>query len=486
MHPLPFLRHGAAGRPLRGGSARLAVPALTLCAALLFASIAQVAAQTPPSQKLTVGPAGSGADFSNLQEAINQAAPGAIISVAPGTYGGVVVQKPLAIIGAGSGFTFLQAQGLASPDPGQPPPPGNPALVVRQIPAGSSVRIFGFRLLPPPGPTTALEVIDCAGTVQIVDVRFEGPFPVTGFGPGRGLADVRQSAAVAFDSCRFVGVANGALASSAANGLSGLAVRSSRISLNQCEIRGNAGLGALGSTLLGSAAPGIWARSSDLVLGRTSVRGGDGGVALFTASAGAAGMWLEDSSALVAGGPGAAVQGGGGKSNASPSGPVVQPGGSAFELVGASAVTFAADLPAVGGIGGGGATAAVTTVGPLATATALAVRLPSARFTPLAPGPGVATAVEIAGSPLSFVWPWLAYGTAPGLALPGVMGALQLVPGEAFPLIGLFLGLDGTATFDLMLPASPALLGLGPALQVLGLAGTQLAFSAPALLTIGG
>ncbi|MDG6219942.1 MAG: right-handed parallel beta-helix repeat-containing protein [Candidatus Thermoplasmatota archaeon] len=64
------------------------------------------------SSALTVGPGGSGADYTSIQAAIDAAAPGETIEVWAGTYyENVVVNKPISIIGSDWSTTIIDAQG---------------------------------------------------------------------------------------------------------------------------------------------------------------------------------------------------------------------------------------------------------------------------------------------------------------------------------------------------------------------------------------
>src|SRR4029077_15088541 len=56
---------------------------------------------------LTVGPAGSGAQFTQIQAAVNAAYDDDVILVQPGTYPGSVVGTPLRILGDGTGVVRI-------------------------------------------------------------------------------------------------------------------------------------------------------------------------------------------------------------------------------------------------------------------------------------------------------------------------------------------------------------------------------------------
>src|SRR6185436_16079297 len=58
---------------------------------------------------LTVGPAGSGAQFTEIQAAVDAALDDDVILVRPGTYAAVVVDKPLRILGDGTGVVRIDA-----------------------------------------------------------------------------------------------------------------------------------------------------------------------------------------------------------------------------------------------------------------------------------------------------------------------------------------------------------------------------------------
>lgn len=71
-----------------------------------------------PAQTVTVGPAGSGAMFTSIQEGIDAAPPGGVVLVAAGSYAAaatLTIDKPLTLLGAGSATTTYTAQGPGFP-----------------------------------------------------------------------------------------------------------------------------------------------------------------------------------------------------------------------------------------------------------------------------------------------------------------------------------------------------------------------------------
>lgn len=468
----------------------------TFCAAAALAAAALAADPTSAAAQgvgqpamgglIAVGSPGAGLTYTNLQTAIDQSPAGSTLFIGPGTYAGVVVSKPISLIGAGSSSTFLLASGPPPPDLATPAPPGKPALIVRNVPSGTQVRVVGFRLLPPPGPGTALEVRDCAGVVSLVDIAHQAPYQVTNGGPLRGVVDVSNAASVLFESCDLRGVVSSAQGAVAGNGLAGLRVENSHVTLNGCTVFGNGALGLLAGQQLGQSGPGIHARNSRVHMARTTVRGGDGGVALFVAGAGAPGLVLDDSDAFLAGGQGALLRGGRGKSTTTQGGFVALPGGTALSNFGVGRALIASDVPLQAGVGGDGLVGpAVLSFAPSVTKE-LPFALPHGQFEPSGIPLGGQVTLKVAGAPLSLAWPWLSWNAKPPLSLPGVEGWLVIDTTSALSLDPLYLGFSGTGSASLTLPTSPSLLGLTPSLQLLGLVGFEAYLGPPTLLTIQG
>src|SRR6185436_13834522 len=124
------------------------LPRLSLFAALLaLAPLAHAGV-------LTVGPAGSGAQFTEIQAAIDAALDDDVILVKPGTYARIVVDKPLRILGDGTGAVRIDAPFFG--------------VRIRGIASGEEAVLSGVEILPSASPM--LLVSDCPGTVVLQDL----------------------------------------------------------------------------------------------------------------------------------------------------------------------------------------------------------------------------------------------------------------------------------------------------------------------------
>src|SRR5262245_53733599 len=95
-------------------------------AVITFASVAAADVRTG-------GPAGSGAQFTQIQAAVLAAEEDDVLLVQPGTYARILVEKPLRILGVGPGVLI---DGGAD----------QPAVVVRGIAAGRELVLAGVRV----------------------------------------------------------------------------------------------------------------------------------------------------------------------------------------------------------------------------------------------------------------------------------------------------------------------------------------------------
>src|SRR5580698_10664381 len=92
--------------------------AMGYCAVLLAAfSPACSSGGSPAAQATTVcvNPGGSGGCYATIQLAVNAAAANGVVNVAAGTYTeDVTIGKPLSLMGAGAGQSFIDATNLAN------------------------------------------------------------------------------------------------------------------------------------------------------------------------------------------------------------------------------------------------------------------------------------------------------------------------------------------------------------------------------------
>ena len=113
------------------------------------------------SQVHTVGPPGSGADFTTIQAAIDAASPGDTVLVSAGSFPGFSLSKPLLVVGAGSGATTLTSIY-----------PFGTAVSVSGVPAGEVAAVSGMAFQPAAFAFlgTGLEVNQNDGTVVLHDL----------------------------------------------------------------------------------------------------------------------------------------------------------------------------------------------------------------------------------------------------------------------------------------------------------------------------
>ncbi|TAJ12044.1 MAG: hypothetical protein EPO68_13945, partial [Planctomycetota bacterium] len=118
-----------------------------------------IAAPLASANTLTVGPAGSGATYTDIQPAVDAAAPGDTILVLPGFYGSFAVSKPIHVTGAGSSLI-----------------PGTTTFVlgtaeVLGLPPGAGASIGGMRVTTGPirlaGNQAPVELFDLPNAISI-------------------------------------------------------------------------------------------------------------------------------------------------------------------------------------------------------------------------------------------------------------------------------------------------------------------------------
>ncbi|MHC4845163.1 MAG: right-handed parallel beta-helix repeat-containing protein [Planctomycetota bacterium] len=185
-----------------------------------------------------------GADFQQIQPAIDAAADGDVIWVrltAPGVVTPFVVDgKALTIVADGS----LKVGG-----------PGTAVTTIENLSAGQDTRLLGIPNLE------GLLVRDCAGAVWVDGCRIDAEF-------SGAHAEVRDSDAVAFSNCDFGGITLG-------NGFSGIDVYGSTVMVIGSSVSGQDG--GLGSGYRGGYGIAL-APGSELLIADSIVAGGEGGV----------------------------------------------------------------------------------------------------------------------------------------------------------------------------------------------------------------
>jgi hypothetical protein len=127
---------------------------MNFSSALRTAFVLTAVASLAAADILTVGPDGSGAQFTQIQAAIDAASDDDVILVKPGSYDGIVVDKPLRILGDGTGNVSVSHSS------------------VRDIEAGDEVVLSGLRFGNSPFAASLL-LSDCAGTVLVHDVLID-------------------------------------------------------------------------------------------------------------------------------------------------------------------------------------------------------------------------------------------------------------------------------------------------------------------------
>jgi len=396
-----------------------------MCSSRLFRLVFVLFALAPLSwaDTLTVGPLGSGAQFTEIQAAIDAAHDDDVILVRAGNYQGIVVDKPLRILGEGSGTVAIAT---------------DESVIVRDIGAGEELILSGVVVK---GFSAAVLLQDCPGTVVLQDMDME----VFGF-----------LSCVTVDNCARAVLLDSHVTSAGFVGLSGVFVQDSTLWIANVEIIG-------GDLLREDASPGVQAVNSTLHVWRTSIRGGDLGGALgddeSSNMVGGPGIRAARSTVNLFGGPTSSVVGGrGGSVVVFDTFPL--PGGPGLQLTQDSHARIQAGIFIQGGLNGDGTVQApaVQTDGTSSFTfdpKVFPAFVSSARHTQL----GSTFSLTLDGNPGGFQVLYLSLRTGPTRTLRGVDGLGLLDQTNLFHVASEVLPASGSFTVTTRVPNLSALLG---------------------------
>ncbi len=430
----------------------------------LLVSTVLVLLATPSSAAiLTVGPPGSGAQFEQINAAIAAAQPNDTILVQPGTYAPFLVDKPVRVIGDGTGDVIVQTA-------------ISTGITVDAIGPGEEVVLSGLEVQATPvcsGTIASILVRASAGTVVLHDVLVDHPASQVGLlvlGSDRVLLLSSRILDAGLDCTGM--------------GLGAVTAASSELWIADSEISGLQPFSPFGIPLPGRH--GVEVADSTLHVWRSKIRGGDAEPG-FTSSSitpdGGAGIDATDSTVNLYGGSvDDEIRGGDGDVSLSL---VVGEGGPGVALQAGSSARIQQDLTVVGGLDGNGAVQAPAVDADGTSAATFESRI----FPTLASvfpqiGTGGIVALVLEGTPLAPQVLVVDFQTGPTLTLPGTDGMGYLDPSTAVQLELLTISPTGTTVLMLPVPPNPALVGATAFLQSLEASGGQVVFGNPALVTV--
>ncbi|MEM7202648.1 MAG: hypothetical protein AAF628_20435 [Planctomycetota bacterium] len=166
-----------------------------------------------------------GAQFTQVQPAVDAAAPGDTILVQPGFYSAVTIDKGVLVLASQARMTTLLGANIT----------------VRDVPAGQRAVVRGFITMLRSGPAAEIEVRDCAGSVHldrlrathVVDIRRSPHVSLRDVTTAVGELHVEDSTVTATD-CRFRGA-------TVSMNQYGLFCRNSQVTAAGCQFRGGDG-----------------------------------------------------------------------------------------------------------------------------------------------------------------------------------------------------------------------------------------------------
>lgn len=411
----------------------------------------------------TVGPLGSGAQFTTIQSAVSVAQPGDRVRVMAGAYSGtVLIAHGIEVLGVGSSVTMIST----------PAGPGGvviPPVRIANLPAGSRCRFAGFSIAASGTvdvPQTYLLQIDqCAGRVELNDIVLTGSsLPYLQSASVGGTVYVSNAAQVVASGIHAFGSQLGPPTPGRVTpikGVPGMLIQQSSVFVADSFVDGCATF-VPATGFGGDGGDGISVFGSNVQISRSSIRGAQsGGNSVSIAALGGAGVRASGSVVVIHGGTFNSVRGA--DVFESSLGPNSWSGlaNSAVRLDAASTLAYASDVALVGGAGSLSLPPAPATWWvPGAMIYALAERLPTVSLTPASIAIGTTLTVELSGQPGLDHIRAVTLQTAYGVALPGAFGTLlvDLPTVAAIEIVNL--GASGTATVLVPIPPDPSLTGL--------------------------
>jgi hypothetical protein len=414
------------------------------------------------AQVITVGPAGSGSMFSQIQDGIAAAPAGGVVLVAAGAYVDshtLLIDKPLTLLGAGSASTQY-TRVLSSP--GIAPLP----LRVTGLLPGQQVVVAGLTLRAQiqGGFAATLAIVDnCAGPVALADLAGSGSSTAALIAAGNVL--VQDCVGVTLDACDFSANA------SAAPPPPALRVERSLVHVQQSRLQGAAAPAVLPGTPAYDGAPGVQAIDAIVRIARSEVRGGAGAqTGLLSnptaATQGGAAIHATNSQVLLRGGAGNQLLGGRGGTAIAGGVPLSGPGGPAVHIDATSLLAPTADVVLLGGLDGNQQTSAPPVLGPGAFSP-LPFALASIGVASTLVPRGGTLGLQLGGEAGSLAASFLSLRQVAPYPLPGVLGLAALDPTDLVLLpLGVLDG-SGQGSITAALAASPQLVGITAHVQSL-------------------
>jgi hypothetical protein len=418
-----------------------------------FVAFAFTFAPLAAAGTLTVGPAGSGAQFTQIQAAIDAALDDDVILVKPGTYASIVVDKPLRILGDGTGTVRIQASGGAIP------------VQISGIATLEELVLSGMEAVSPDEiPAQVILVQSCPGTVVLQDV----------------VVPRTNIIGVLVESCGRVLV----LDSRIDGGQRAVLARNSELWISNSDITGVPYGLFLGSGTFPST--GVELVSSRLHLWRSRIQSSAAHpIDEAGPTPGAAGIKAFASIIDLFGGPGTSVVGGPGATFDWATIPA--PGGAGLDLFQSSRARIQDDAVVQGGLDGLGLVRAPAvrvdgtssfTLDPKVFPTLVS----SAQQVTL----GSTVALTLTGNPGGYQVLFASLRTGPTTIYRRVDGFGMLDRPNMMRVATEVLPPSGTFTLTLRVPNMPALIGATFFLQAAEQVGNSYAIGNPALVTITG